>query len=966
MTPCPADDEVQAFVEGTSSAAEYARISEHVAGCAPCAALVARLGDSLLTPSQRVPDEPRLAWALPAIGARLGRYALLDRIGAGAMGVVFAAYDPVLDRKVALKLVRPGMTEEHARRMVREARLMARVTHPNVVAVYDAGEVDGQVFIAMAHVAGATLREWLAAAPRSVRAITDAFAAAGRGLAAAHEAGIVHRDFKPDNVLCADDGRVLVTDFGLARAELAEPASVQDEAEPVPPAAPDARASALVGTPAYMAPEQRRGEQADAGADVYAFCVSLWQALFGAYPYDGSRPGVPAKLVRALKRGLEPDRARRASLSAVLRALEPKALRLPLVAGAIALALSLTLLAIRPSTPPCSPPDDLLVGVWDPPTRSAVERGLSGAASPYARTVAASVLRLLDTYVERWKASHVAACSATRVDGRQSETVLDRRMGCLDGRRRQLRALVGALLDPTPDGVEQAVAAASRLPDVGHCDELAYVSADVPPPPAPLASLVASQRELLDRARAALETGIPIGALVVGSGVAATAGAIGYAPLIAESRLLLARARTSDDPKAAVVELHRAGAAADASGHAVLAAAIRLELVRVLATNLGETDAATVWADYCAASLERIGSPAGLVAELDFARANILFKQGRREEALAAHRAVRAYFERTDPGGLMEATVDNQIGIDLAELGRFDEALASFARTRERREDLLDLDHPQVIDLVGNLAILERMRGNTEAALALNQEAITRRERLVGADDLRLASMLHSRVDMLYDLQRYGEAMEVGQRALKIAEARFGPEGIALDTLLQSLAETASGAGQADTAEALAARAVAIVEKAGPHHPDLGPALSVQATIAHGLHGCARSRSLFEASVAEFEAAGRVDDPRFAFPLDGVGRCATSAGDAARGVALHRRAIALRERVLGPEHAFLTDSLQGLGRALIALGTPEALAEARAVLAARIAARIARSDIVREVESIRAELGRATELPTTR
>ena len=252
-----------------------------------------------------------------AVPASVGRFVVLSTVGAGSMGVVVAAYDPVLDRRIALKVLRASPNTASEARLIQEAQAMARLAHPSVVAVHEAGVADGLVYLAMEFVAGGTLRAWLAAAPRGWREIRDRFVEAGRGLAAAHDAGLVHRDFKPDNVLIGRDGHARVTDFGLVRSV---------------PAVPDdagADTTSVAGTPRYMAPEQHRGERADARADQFAFCVALYEALWQADPFAASDPAarrarilggeltppplgrVPARLAAAVVRGLAVDPERR-------------------------------------------------------------------------------------------------------------------------------------------------------------------------------------------------------------------------------------------------------------------------------------------------------------------------------------------------------------------------------------------------------------------------------------------------------------------------------------------------------------------------------------------------------------------------------------------------------------------------------------------------------------------------------
>jgi serine/threonine protein kinase len=288
-------------------------------------------------------NEPMVS---PLRGAPVDRYLIVDELGAGGMGVVYRAYDPDLGRLIALKLVRAGASSRATVRLVREARAIARLAHPNVVNVHDVGELDaGQVFIAMELVEGQRLRDWLSA-PRLLREIVDVFLQAARGLDAAHEAGLVHRDFKPDNVLVGADGRVRVVDFGLARewrdeesdeesdddldeaptAVLAEGTRTRDAGDSTGDLARSITPTgAAVGTPRYMAPEQHQGKDCDARADQFAWAVAFYEALAHQRPFQGAgkdlrrhvvagklRPvpdaaGVPAWLARLVERALAAD-----------------------------------------------------------------------------------------------------------------------------------------------------------------------------------------------------------------------------------------------------------------------------------------------------------------------------------------------------------------------------------------------------------------------------------------------------------------------------------------------------------------------------------------------------------------------------------------------------------------------------------------------------------------------------------
>jgi predicted Ser/Thr protein kinase len=386
----------------------------------------------------------------PALGGTLGRYRLERELGAGGMGVVHAAFDPDLERRVALKVLR-GDGGEARQRLLREARALARLTHPNVVTVHEVGSATGRDYVAMELIEGETLADWLKAAPRSQAEIVAVFTAAGRGLAAAHAAGLVHRDFKPHNVLRRKDGRIVVTDFGLARGievaiELettmrAKGPNPADDNTPSPLSGLTETGSVL-GTPAYMAPEQWTGDSVGPAADQFAFCVALWEALAGERPFKGATlealqadvrrgPGeledgkLPRRLRAPLKRGLDPDPARRwpsmdALLAAIGRAERPRGLLLMIgssavVAGAIAYGVFATDDSKEPPPPTCELAALDPAAVWSP-----------AIANEVRTKVSSEVMRRFDAIIGAWQSARTVACGL-------DTPMRARRLACLDG-----------------------------------------------------------------------------------------------------------------------------------------------------------------------------------------------------------------------------------------------------------------------------------------------------------------------------------------------------------------------------------------------------------------------------------------------------------------------------------------------------------------------------------------------------
>ncbi|MGI5864078.1 MAG: protein kinase domain-containing protein [Myxococcales bacterium] len=462
-----------------------------------------------------------------APGSQIGRYVVLRKLGAGGMGEVYAAYDPELDRTVALKLVHPDLAEDSGRtffneELFAEAKTLARFSHPNVITVHDAGTFGHQVFMTMELVEGGTLREWLARQPRSWREVREVFLSAGRGLLAAHQAGLVHRDFKPENVLIGTDGRVRVTDFGLARRADSERGGELSGADSGREGA--AQPIQFAGTPAYMAPEQLAGKSAGPAADQFSFCVALYEALHGRRPFEvtqtpaglaldwrpsAPRVRVPARVRRALQRGLSADPDERfEDMGRLLAELDRSSVgrgHFAVAAAAAALLAAALAFAVRGGAAPvCTGAPAALAEVWNPSAAEAGKRaflatGVVGAAETWERVRSA-----LDRYGEAWTSAHTEACEATRVRGEQSEEALDLRMGCLHRRRSALGSLVELFARADADIVRHAAMAVSALDPLDPCSDLQALAEQVPPPAsAELRARVESARAELETARAA-------------------------------------------------------------------------------------------------------------------------------------------------------------------------------------------------------------------------------------------------------------------------------------------------------------------------------------------------------------------------------------------------------------------------------------------------------------------------------
>ena len=387
---------------------------------------------------------------------RVGRYLIDRRLGAGAMGVVYEAFDPELHRAVAIKLLpqSPARRRENEARLLREARSLAKIKHPNVVPVHDVGSWERGIYIAMEFVDGGDLSDWLAKEDRSPKDIIRHFVQAGRGLQAAHDAGIVHRDFKPANTLVSASGRVQVTDFGLASGVATEAGSRGLHDRAVDAVDPRLTATgAVVGTPAYMAPEQLDGKKTDARADQFAFCVALWEALHGQRPFrgdtllelrvaiDNGPPPAPdstsRKVDRALRRGLSFDPAARyPSMSALLRDLDPAPRRsrwLTLGVSSVAVVVAVAVRPVEAVDPACNAPEAELAELW-----GEVRPDLPRSAD--AQEVAAR----LEALGDEWVSARRRICEEQPYPGRRT-TLQSSAVACLEVARGRIRTIASML-----------------------------------------------------------------------------------------------------------------------------------------------------------------------------------------------------------------------------------------------------------------------------------------------------------------------------------------------------------------------------------------------------------------------------------------------------------------------------------------------------------------------------------------
>jgi tetratricopeptide (TPR) repeat protein/tRNA A-37 threonylcarbamoyl transferase component Bud32 len=797
-------------------------------------------------------------------GDALNRYVILERLGAGGMGEVYTAWDPVLDRKVAVKIIRAEPHERElagdlTKRLLNEAQALAKLSHPNVVMVHDVGVMDDRIYLAMEFVQGQTLTSWLKETPRSWQQVVEVFLTAGEGLAAAHDVGITHRDFKPDNVVVSSDGRLRVMDFGLAHAR-AEPKK-RDDGSGLRRTitAP----GTILGTPAYMSPEALYSKPTDFRSDEFSYCVALFEGLYGVRPFEGTTPGaiaaeIDANRVRAAPADSKvPRRIHQLILKGLRRAPEERfqtmrALLVQLgrtqgnsrrarsfgtVAAIALLSMATVGWLVHRERDRCAHLDDRLAGIWDGAQKQALEKAFLATGRPWAAAAARDVTHRLDDYRAKWLGLRRQACEAnTSGDEAEGQTLL-----CLGRRRAELTAVSQLFTHADGEVVERAVATASALPPLDACTASAPLRRRIDRDE--LRAGLASIKVQLDASRFhdASETAKDL--------VARSAGPDDRGAR-AEARFLegVAHARLQDYPGAAAM-LDEALLQAIELQDDELAARSWVEQVGLGAlANLPDTDRKVAFAE---AAITRLGAPMELEASLANNRGVLAWSKGRFDDAVIAH--TRALGLRTTLLGdqhVLVARSHSNLGTAWKALGQFDQAIAEYRQALAIEEAVLDPSHPAVAETLNNLGNALQGKGEYAEAHAAIERALSIREKAFGPQSMPVAMALTNLGVQLYETHDLPGARTALTRSLAIKE-KLSPGSLSLAITLTNLARVEQAEGQ--WAEALTHERRALElrrEKQGPTHVDNAINLAGIGGSQLELGKVTEARSALEAALA--------------------------------------------------------------------------------------------------------------------
>ncbi len=963
---------------------DVSSMDAHLVTCRACRDLVI-----LAARRSQAPVRSTLSAGDPATAQVAGeRYELVELLGFGAQGVVYAARDTVLDRKVALKVVRSEIVAHG--KILDEARMIAKLSHPHIVAVHDAGATaDGALYLTM-ELVESTLSTWLRGRP-PVADILARCIEAGKGLAAAHAAGVVHRDIKPSNILVGRDGHAKVADFGLAMGEPRD-------------------SRAIAGTLAYMAPEQLAG-RASARADQFAFAVTVWEALTGHLPLDRAAAGAPLVLrpprdlpkhvTAAVRRALSTEPEHRfPSMDAMVAALahdRSRTMRRRALAGAAAVAVLATggfaVSRARSRDATCDAIAGELDGVWDDAARGRVRSAFAELRLPFGDTARTTAIGGLDAYAARWTQARTRACARRH---EVSSDVRDGSLECFADRRAALGATARVLAGADRSTVERASEIVAALPDLETCDRPALLRGRFAVGPASRAAVgrVAARTAEATSAWMAGRRGV---ADQIADRAVVEAEAAAHPPTLALALLTRGKIRGHTGEHAAATEdLKRAVEAAQRGGDDAIAAEAWIELVYTIGYAAGRHDDGLAFGSLAEATLARLGNPAGMRATLDFYRCGVLAQIGRAEDARAACAAARSLREslegRDAPSVASVLVLEARLA---SSEGRFADAHASLERVVAIRR-LLGEDHPQLVEAWFTQGQILGREGRFREARERYEQALALATRVMGADSVIVASVwsqlaevtaregdgaralaeidrsiaiyertgqahadlgtqLVRRGRMLDDLGRLDEAELTLARALAIFETVHGPDHDKVMASLEDLARVHDKQGKHDLARSEMTRALDIATRSG----DKLSIASASSSFAEILHRGKRPReaiSYYVRALASFEAVYSPEHPQLYATVFNLGLAHLDLHDTKSAVAYFRRALALEQAATGERSITLFEVLAALADAHDAAGDRSSAAAARE---RAIALPGATDRFAEEVAKMRAELGRS-------
>lgn len=751
-------------------------------------------------------------------GFAVGRYLVLDRIGTGGQSVMYSAYEPERVRKVTLRVFHQDDSpvpdrEKLQSQFLHVAQLLARLSHPQLIPIYEIGTFGDQNFIAMEFVDAIDLPSWLRQQARSQQNILDVFILAGRGLKAAHNAGLLYAKFRPDIILIAPSGQVYIDLLDLLDGEStvleapSAPAQLLFRFEPaVYTNQLQSKALSDHGVAHYAAPEQYVAKPVEIRTDLFNFCAALYEALYTVPPFSGNtlaeyllsvqagtlRPvpaGVrssPSWLRQALLRGLsaEPNR-RYDSMDALLTTMSrPRYLmRWGWIWGGTGLALGVLLLLswhisilVKRQQLLCSGAVTKLTAVWDSPRKEAIHDAFRRTGKPFAEETWQRLEQSLNRYAMQWVSMHNEACRLTQVRKEQSDALLDLRMRCLDRRLADLTALTQRLSELDEAWLDKVTSAAQSLPPVSACADVVTLSAPIPLPdsPAKRERVASLQREL-----SGIQTMQRLGEYVKSQKpaqvMAENARALGYTPLEAEALNLLATAQNQrGQSQEAIKTLQLAAASAIAGRDLRVAARAFTNLLLISGYRLQLPDEVRKWEMLASAALIASGRDQEGQVELASAKCLAAFSSPLQERTLSlCQESLAAATKFYGPTHYFVSVQLNNLAVILGDRKQLDQALQLFRQSLSITQQQLGASHPRVAVRLMNIGEALGFQGKYQEAIPYVLQAFDLQKRLLEPDNPQIGITLSALGRLQWGAGQLGTARSTLMRAILILKKGF-------------------------------------------------------------------------------------------------------------------------------------------------------------------------------------------------